>query len=199
MSKTWDKVKRGLAGAAPLLGTVLGGPGGGALGTLVAGALDVKDEPDAIAAAIEGASPEQIVQLKQLEMEHKAGIERLMVEQAIAKAKAEASKIESVNTTMRVETKAEDPWTRRWRPFWGYMSGTAFFILVCCIGYFVATAEASFLKELPGIITALAVLFSIPGAILGVSAWHRGVKQRVEAGEQKPLGIVAALASRLSK
>lgn len=195
----WDKVKKGLAGAAPLLGTVLGGPGGGALGSLVASVLGTDDEPEAIAVAIEGASPEQLTRLKEIQLNNHAAIERLMIEQGIVEAKSDASKIESVNATMRVETKAEDPWTRRWRPFWGYMTAGAFFMVIGFLCYFIVTATAAELMLLPAIVTAIATLFAIPGAILGATAWHRGVMQRVKAGEQKAPGLMAALASRLAK
>lgn len=114
----------------------------------------------------------------------------------------ETERIESVNRTMRVEAKADDPWPRRWRPFWGFVSGGAFgFIIVIvalCLGYVAFKDPVEFIKNLPMIISALVMLFGIPGTILGVTAWHRGKMQRIEAGEQSKPEVtkLAALAEK---
>jgi hypothetical protein len=101
----------------------------------------------------------------------------------------ETKRLESVNRTMRVESKSDDPWTRRWRPFWGFASGCAFVfvcILVCFLGYEAVTgANENALRMIPDLVTAFATLFAIPGAILGVASWHRGKMQRIEAGESQ--------------
>lgn len=105
----------------------------------------------------------------------------------IDELEANKSIIEAVNETMRAETKAEDPWTRRWRPFWGYISGLAFFVVcvfVCILMYEAVLGDKpESLSTIPQVITAFSMLFAIPGAILGVTAWHRGKMQRVKAGE----------------
>lgn len=99
----------------------------------------------------------------------------------------ETERIKSVNRTMRVESKSEDKWTRRWRPFWGFTSAVAFIFvcgLCCWLGFdAVRGKDASALKMIPDLVSAFAALFAIPGAILGVASWHRGKKQRIEAGE----------------
>ena len=64
---------------APLIGSVLGGPGGGKIGGLVASALGVENEPAAIEKAI-ASDPDAAVKLKELELEHKAELESLALE-----------------------------------------------------------------------------------------------------------------------
>ena len=49
----------------------------------------------------------------------------------------------------------------------------------------------------PQVIGAFAGLFAIPGAVLGVTAWHRGKRQRIEAGEQSAPGVLGAIAERI--
>lgn len=61
----WKDVGKLVGKAAPILGTALGGPAGAALGTMVAGALGVDDQPDAVAAAVAN-DPQAAIKLKEL-------------------------------------------------------------------------------------------------------------------------------------
>jgi len=70
----WQKLGRTVGKFAPMLGTVLGGPGGGAMGALVASALGVENNPDSIAKAVEN-DPEAAIKLRQVELHHKEQLE----------------------------------------------------------------------------------------------------------------------------
>ena len=66
----WDSVKPWIAKIAPMLGTALGGPLGGAAGALLSNALGTKNaDPDSIKAALTNGTltGDQIVALKQAE------------------------------------------------------------------------------------------------------------------------------------
>lgn len=108
-------------------------------------------------------------------------------EYRLAQLKSETSRVREVNATMRAESKSEDPWSRRWRPFWGFVSALAFGLVAFAIaGVLVIMAwqdTASFIAQLPAIVSSMAALFGIPAAILGVASWHRGKMQRIQAGE----------------
>ena len=65
-----------VGGAAPWIGSLLGGKAGEAAGSLVASVLGCDPEPDAIEAAIK-ADPEALVKLKQAEMDHKVELEKI--------------------------------------------------------------------------------------------------------------------------
>ena len=70
MSTTWSDVKPWIAKIAPMLGTALGGPLGGAAGVLLSNALGIKDaSPDSIKAAIQNGTltGDQIVAMKAAE------------------------------------------------------------------------------------------------------------------------------------
>lgn len=106
---------------------------------------------------------------------------------ALATVAAKLEEIEqalplAVNQTMQAEAKSEKWPQYSWRPFWGFVSGTAFgfvVVLCCYLAYrAVVIGEADRLAMIPTLVSAFATLFAIPGAILGVTAWHRGAQKR---------------------
>ena len=84
----WSKVINLVKGAAPLLGTAIGGPAGTVVGGLAGGAIsligqafgveDVED-PEQIYNAIK-ADPEAVIKLKQIELDHKIELQKLALE-----------------------------------------------------------------------------------------------------------------------
>lgn len=88
----------------------------------------------------------------------------------------------AVNRTMQVEATSEHWPQYSWRPFWGFASGAAFVFVIslCCyLGYrAVLGGKPEALAMVPQLVTAFSTLFAIPGAILGVTAWHRGKEKR---------------------
>ena len=72
----WKKVAGLVGQAAPILGTALGGPMGGAAGSLVASVLGVDNTPDAVAQAIK-QDPQAAIKIKQLELEHSTELARI--------------------------------------------------------------------------------------------------------------------------
>lgn len=85
-SEDWKKLGKKLAGKGlPLLGKILGGPAGAALGTagaLVASVLgeDQSDDPAALLQALE-ARPELIIELKKAEFSNSEALRRLALQQ----------------------------------------------------------------------------------------------------------------------
>ena len=88
----------------------------------------------------------------------------------------------AVNQTMQAEANSEHWPQYSWRPFWGFASGLAFVCvagLCCYLAYSaVVDGKAELLTSIPVLVSAFATLFAIPGAILGVTAWHRGAEKR---------------------
>ena len=177
----WGDIKNVIGKAAPLLGTVVGGPAGGMVGSLLASAFGVQNEPDAIHAAIK-ANPEAAVRLREIELDDKTELERFAMQNAANILAADTTRIESVNETMRQELHAESWYQRGWRPFWGFVAGTAFFVVCCFVCYLAYEAISGKNPEaitmIPQLVSTMTLLFSIPGAILGVTAWHRGQGKR---------------------
>jgi len=84
---------------------------------------------------------------------------------------------------MRQEAVSGDAWQRRWRPFWGYISGVAFFIQILAIIY-VMIAIPAYAAAVITSIASLQVFWSVPLAVLGISAYQRGKEKRVALGEE---------------
>jgi len=69
----WKKISKIVGKAAPLLGTALGGPAGGTVGAMIAGALGVDETPEAVERAIKN-DPDSLLKLKQFELENEKSI-----------------------------------------------------------------------------------------------------------------------------
>jgi len=170
---------------APLLGAII--PGGGPILSLVASIFGGDaDKPDELEALIK-ADPQAAVKLREIELNHKTELEKLVVAAEANRLASETARIESVNATMRQEAISGDPWQRRWRPFWGYITGVAFFMQMLVIFYAVIWKTTSAVAIITSM-SSLSVFWAVPLAVLGVSAYQRGKEKRVALGEQaKPL------------
>ena len=78
----WGKAKDILGAVAPTVATVLGGPLAGLAVKAVSGALLGRDDgtPEEVAAAIQGATPEQLMAIKKVEADLKVQLKTLDVD-----------------------------------------------------------------------------------------------------------------------
>jgi gas vesicle protein len=79
----WKDIGNMVAQAAPLLGSVLGGPAGGAVGEMVAQALGTDNNPDKIADALKN-NPDAMVKLKEFELAQTVELQKLKLQEAAA-------------------------------------------------------------------------------------------------------------------
>ena len=93
----WESIKDTVASIAPMAGTLLGGPAGGAVGGLIASALGVKNDPDEVARAIQ-SDPQAALKLRQVEMQ------------------LEQTRLEVRGQAVQAEAKGESWLQRNWRP-----------------------------------------------------------------------------------
>jgi len=167
---------------APLLGTALGGPGGGALGALVASAFGVDtDDPKELMKALE-RDPQALVKLKELEFRHKERLEEIALERVKIEVEKELTQIRQVNETMRAEAKSEHWPQYSWRPFNGFMYAMA----VVCIYFALPLAG----KPIPSVPEWVWLGW---GAILGVTTWDRGKQKRAMAGDKSDGVLTGAI------
>lgn len=138
----------------------------------------------------------------------------------------DTKRLESVNQTMRAELANGEKvdnfyqfflafWKGGWRPYWGFMSGTAFgvqiFGFMAVIGYslykvFNHTGEAKLtLNDVVLIINALATLagalmatWALALAVLGVAVWKRSDDKKVASGNESP-GIFESITGMFKK
>lgn len=77
----WKAIVSKISAAAPMVGTLLGGPAGGAVGgiiSMVASALGCEPSQDAVATAVMG-DPEALLKLRQLESSHALELQRMIL------------------------------------------------------------------------------------------------------------------------
>jgi len=72
----WQELSKQVADYAPLLGGVLGGPSGAAVGTMLASKFGTKETPNDIAAAIQ-ADPNAALKLKEVESNNETKLQEL--------------------------------------------------------------------------------------------------------------------------
>lgn len=75
----WSDIGSMVGRAAPIVGTLLGGPAGAAVGALVASALNVSNDPDAVNAALV-ASPDAMIRINELQTNARVQLEQLAVQ-----------------------------------------------------------------------------------------------------------------------
>mgnify|MGYP001608593058 CR=1 FL=1 len=81
MADIWGSIKKTVAKVAPVLGNAILPGVGGIAGTLLAEVLGVENDPEKIEVALQNATPEQLVKIKELEYAHKEKLIGFGVEQ----------------------------------------------------------------------------------------------------------------------
>jgi len=189
----WSDIAETVGEAAPVVGSLLGGPAGGAVGRMVAGVLGVDAQPDSVASALRD-DPEALVKLKRLEAEHARELRRMHLE-------AETARLGEVNATMRAEAAAQDPYVRRWRPTFGYLCSATWAVQAGGLVYAIV-ATPQYAAELIEAVTALTPMWGIALAVLGINVHKRSQDKQVAAGQapgsmSRGGGLLGALAGRI--
>lgn len=104
----WKDLASIVGKAAPILGTLLGGPAGGAVGGLIASALGTGNDPAEVSAAL--ANPDAVIKLREIESRRQVELQSLAVE--MAKAELAASTADRASARER-EAKTGDTFTPR--------------------------------------------------------------------------------------
>lgn len=160
----WKDIQGDIAAAAPVLGTLIGGPAGGAIGSLVASALGTQSDPAAVQMALK-TDPDAAVKLRQIEADQKVRLQELVVTAANNQLIADTASIASVNTSIQSEAKSDHWPTYTWRPFIGFTFGL----------YVISLAALPLFHVQPVILTPDITLAI--GGILGIASYFRGRMQ----------------------
>jgi hypothetical protein len=91
----WKEVGKKVAVAAPALGMAMAGPGGAAVGAMVAAAFGVEGNPDSVASVV--SSPDAAVRLRELELRNAEVLASLAVQQI----QAELNDVQNARTIHR--------------------------------------------------------------------------------------------------
>jgi hypothetical protein len=171
----WKDVGNVVAKAAPLLGTLVGGPAGTIIGGLIASVFGCDNTPDAIHQAVL-ANPDAAIKLAQIEADNRVQLQQLAVSAAANDLAADTARIQAVNATMQAEAKSEHWLQWSWRP----LCGLTFCVLTALVYFALPLAKV----PVPAVPETVWMAFL---AILGVASWHRGTMQveRVKTANKK--------------
>ncbi|QDP60311.1 3TM-type holin [uncultured Alcanivorax sp.] len=184
----WSDIGKMVGKAAPIVGTLLGGPAGGAVGGLVSQALGAGNDPDEVGEILK-SDPAAYERIKRLEQEHERELKAMMLE-------AETAKLGHVNKTMRAEAASNDGYVRRWRPTFGYLAAISWALQSVAIAWsFVWAPEQA--GQVSQAIAALTPMWGFALAVLGISVHKRSQDKQVAAGQQPNGGLIQALTTRL--
>lgn len=165
MGLSWKDIAGVVGNAAPILGTLVGGPAGGAIGAMIASGLGCGNTPDDVKTAL-ATNPDAAVKLAQIEKERQVELQQLVVQAEQNRLAADTAAIVAVNQTMQAEDKAEHWASWLWRPFLGFVTGTMIF---GC--YFVLPLLHIPVPAVPESVWLLLA------SILGVASFFRGQAQ----------------------
>lgn len=183
----WGDLKNIVGTAAPVLGTLLGGPAGTAVGALISSVIGVENRPDAVVKALE-ADPSLLLKLKEAEIQQQTELSKLMIE-------SETSKIVQINDTIRAELAIGDKFKSYWRPLFGYVMALTWGAVMLSATYqilFVPALAAATINAL-GQLTGL---WSVGLAVLGINVWKRSDDKTVALGIKQE-SIFPAIAARI--
>lgn len=187
---SWTNVKKIIGSAAPMIGTLIGGPTGTAVGSLVASALGVENTNVAIEQELKN-NPDALVKLKKLEFENQVELKKIAFQHASLESEERKLSVVQQNATMQAELASNDPWVRRWRPTFGYAVCAAWCLLFFGLAYAMVMHPTQ-AAELVNSIVALTPLFGIALSVLGISIHKRSVDKQVIAGKE-PVSVIAGL------
>lgn len=77
----WNDLAATVGKAAPILGTLLGGPAGAAVGSIIASALGTGNQPEDVSAAIQ-ADPSAMIKLREIEASKTVRLQELAADMA---------------------------------------------------------------------------------------------------------------------
>jgi hypothetical protein len=191
MGDTLKTIGNVLGTVAPWLNAGLtGGPVG--VGMLavskIAGALGLSGNqtPDTLKAALSNMSltPDQELALEKADNDFELQMTQAGYQNIQALTKMDIDQLAIVNATMikELENADKETWYQKgWRPFCGFAVAAGSFVgvMACAVLFFKAIMDKdpTALTAIPGLATSMAMILSVPGAAVGIAAWHRGVAQ----------------------
>lgn len=185
----WKDIGEAVGKFAPTLGTLLGGPVGAGIGSLISAALGTQNTPDAVQQALT-ADPQAATKILALTNTHSEELQKLQNQHDEAMRQADSADLATVNQTMREEVSKR---VFGWRDLWGWVSGICFGFVCILAGWIVVDGlylnHAEYMDKIPQVMGAFIPLFGISSAVLGVitgiESHHAGVTDRLNAGEKR--------------
>jgi hypothetical protein len=176
-----------------------------ALVNLVGGALGKIDNPIAKTASSALADVGTAIGKKEITPEQLAEGHRHI--EAMDKTESEdfQTALREVNATIRAEAQSEDAFTRRWRPFFGYVAAATWGLQAAAIAFAIAYATAvpgraaDILPALAQLMGAMTVMWGIALSVLGIQVVQRSRDKAVAAGAAPPTFIEMLMARKTAE
>ena len=163
----WSDISSAVGKYAPLVGTLIGGPAGTAVGSLVAAALGTENTPDAIHAAI-ATDPAAALKLAQFESDNTLKLQQMVYAHAdklldaqVASAATDASDRDSARKNAVAGGTAKDVFAR------------SILLLALCLGSEIVVLFNGLPRTIPELIVGR-VLGLLDSVALMVLAYHYG-------------------------
>ncbi len=150
----WSDVRNIIGDAAPVIGGLLGGPAGAAVGSVVARALGVGNSPDAVTQALR-TDPKALAKVVMLEQSDAMRL-------ALTKLEEQASQVR----VDELEAKSSSIFVSGWRPAVGWVCVTAFgvaYVLEPLVAWGAALAHATVSLPALDLSTMMPVLLGMLG------------------------------------
>lgn len=126
----------------------------------------------------------EVANLAKIENDFKLAVQNLGYKTITQLAQFDIDAIKIVNDTIQTElaNSANEAWYQKaWRPACGFSLAIGSFVGVffTCILFYKAIIENNIdaLNAIPQLATSLALILGVPGAAVGIAAWHRGVEK----------------------
>jgi len=176
-----------------------------ALVNLVGGALGKIDNPIAKTASSALADVGTAIGKKEITPEQLAEGHRHI--EAMDKTESEdfQTALREVNATIRAEAQSDDAFTRRWRPFFGYVTAVTWGLQATAIAFAIVWAtlnaeqSSAIFAGLAALMGAMTVMWGIALSVLGVQVVQRSRDKAVAAGAAPPTFIEMLMARKTAE
>lgn len=183
----------------PILGEILPIPGAAAITRVLANQIGAaSSDPGDILSKL-ATDPKALAEARKFEAENRATMLRIITEHEARMRAADSQDLATINATIQAElvNAAQEAWYQKaWRPACGFSVAAGSFaavLFVCALFYqaLISGDIASTVSVVPSLASAIALILGVPGAAVGIAAWHRG-RQKITAIERLAGGMDAA-------
>ena len=194
----WDSVRNILSKVAPILGGVIGGPGGAGLGALLGKFIGVDDaeNPDKVYEALAN-NPELLLKAKMFQQREETKIYGMAVDQEAKKLAAQVEQSRLYNNLLQIDAQSKDKFQSRWRPTFAYCMcfcfTLAFIVILFILTYAVLNLYIEVLRLMPPIISQLSTWFILGGGVIGLYSFQRSKDKRLLSGIPQPQTLVGRI------
>lgn len=177
----WEDLAEPLGAVAPTLGRLLGGALpipfgatiGGAIGTVIAGAMGVQATPDVVHDALKNTPADVLrAQLQTAESEAAAKY-RAFAEIAKADSSVGVAQVQATAATTQAELVNGAWYQRWWRPLGMFVWISTWPIQLGTILWHISSRDPTAIANLASVVNALALWNAGPAAFAGVYSWNR--------------------------